>query len=197
MRNIISVFPAASAAVCSISNIHTNVTSYLGISRASPKPVISCLHDYGFLVSKKNRTILSFHYKFKRFVQAEKGCKMGKEDDGPPSKKQKTDDTLPECPYGSRCYRKNPKHFEEFSHPKDTKADTISTDTSDSLSTPSTSNRGSIDTSSLPPCKYGATCYRKNLLHFAEYSHPFQVCTLIFLQTWPCSKGRSHLQSVY
>ncbi|KAG5453037.1 tyrosyl-DNA phosphodiesterase 1 [Clonorchis sinensis] len=24
---------------------------------------------------------------------------------------------LPPCPYGEKCYRKNPKHFEEFSHP--------------------------------------------------------------------------------
>jgi len=24
----------------------------------------------------------------------------------------------------------------------------------------------------LPPCPYGASCYRKNIIHFAEYSHP-------------------------
>jgi len=23
---------------------------------------------------------------------------------------------LPECPYGANCYRKNPAHFQEFSH---------------------------------------------------------------------------------
>ena len=27
--------------------------------------------------------------------------------------------TLPPCPYGSNCYRKNPQHFKEFSHPPD------------------------------------------------------------------------------
>ncbi len=26
--------------------------------------------------------------------------------------------------------------------------------------------------SSLPPCKYGAECYRKNPAHFKEFSHP-------------------------
>ena len=24
-------------------------------------------------------------------------------------------------------------------------------------------------------CPFGATCYRKNLLHFAEFSHPFNL----------------------
>lgn len=27
----------------------------------------------------------------------------------------------------------------------------------------------------LPVCPFGATCYRKNLLHFAQYSHPFDL----------------------
>jgi hypothetical protein len=27
----------------------------------------------------------------------------------------------------------------------------------------------------LPACPFGATCYRKNLLHFAEFSHPFNL----------------------
>ena len=72
---------------------------------------------------------------------------------------------LKECPYGARCYRKNPDHFAEFSHPKKAKGE----DTTDS---PSTSK---IDDTGLPPCKYGASCYRKNLMHFAEYSHPTAV----------------------
>lgn len=28
---------------------------------------------------------------------------------------------------------------------------------------------------SLPACPFGATCYRKNLLHFGEFSHPFNL----------------------
>ncbi|CAF2070307.1 unnamed protein product [Rotaria magnacalcarata] len=79
-----------------------------------------------------------------------------------PIKKPKLDD-LPQCPYGSKCYRKNPAHLNEFSHsnftpvsdtPKVIKTDTVNT---------------------LPVCPFGATCYRKNLLHFAQYSHPFDL----------------------
>lgn len=73
-----------------------------------------------------------------------------------------------ECPYGARCYRKNPDHFIEFSHPKKAKGE----DTTDSADSSSASK---IDDTGLPPCKYGASCYRKNLMHFAEYSHPTAV----------------------
>ena len=31
------------------------------------------------------------------------------------------------------------------------------------------------DNKPLLPCPFGATCYRKNLLHFAEFSHPFDL----------------------
>ena len=87
------------------------------------------------------------------------------DDDGPPAKKAKTD--LPPCPYGANCYRKNPVHFKEFSHPK--KGD----DTPDKAVKPSGSGVKHIDTSKLPVCPFGANCYRKNLIHFAEYSHPY------------------------
>jgi hypothetical protein len=30
----------------------------------------------------------------------------------------------------------------------------------------------------LSLCPFGATCYRKNLLHFAEFSHPFNLLNL-------------------
>lgn len=32
-------------------------------------------------------------------------------------KKKKKDEQLPICPHGPSCYRKNPNHFEEYSHP--------------------------------------------------------------------------------
>ena len=87
--------------------------------------------------------------------------------DGPsPKKKAKTTD-LPACPYGSRCYRKNPQHFKEFSHADDGNGKSNASKPKNVLP--------SVDSSSLPPCKYGANCYRKNLLHFAEYSHPTAV----------------------
>ncbi|KAK7481278.1 hypothetical protein BaRGS_00027538 [Batillaria attramentaria] len=87
-----------------------------------------------------------------------------------PAKKAKLDSTSTAaattskrpCPYGANCYRKNPAHFQEFSHPKD----------GDSATKDSKSDLSSFDTSTLPVCKFGAKCYRKNLLHFAEYSHP-------------------------
>lgn len=31
------------------------------------------------------------------------------------------------------------------------------------------------DNKLLPACPFGATCYRKNLLHFAQFSHPFDL----------------------
>nr|KAI8728513.1 CAunnamed protein product [Biomphalaria glabrata] len=95
--------------------------------------------------------------------------------DGPsPAKKVKDDSTsLPHCPYGAKCYRKNPKHFEEFQHPKlvDVTADSSVDGISLAKSIPDTPAPPVLD-SSLPPCKYGGNCYRKNLLHFAEFSHP-------------------------
>lgn len=80
------------------------------------------------------------------------------------------------CPYGSSCYRKNPAHFVEFSHPVDSDgASTLGsrsgsgTEAAAALAAPSSADSSSA---ALPPCKYGAKCYRKNLLHFAEYAHP-------------------------
>ena len=88
---------------------------------------------------------------------------------------------LKECPYGARCYRKNPDHFAEFSHPKKAKGD--DSDDNDSTDSPApkaavaskTTVTAKIDDTGLPPCKYGASCYRKNLMHFAEFSHPTAV----------------------
>ncbi|XP_076460800.1 uncharacterized protein LOC143293605 [Babylonia areolata] len=89
------------------------------------------------------------------------------------AKKAKLDQTAPKpCPYGASCYRKNPAHFVEFSHPQDRGDSSSSSTTKDNRKLTASL---SVDTSSLPPCKYGAKCYRKNLLHFAEYSHPSVV----------------------
>ncbi|VDI48852.1 Hypothetical predicted protein, partial [Mytilus galloprovincialis] len=86
--------------------------------------------------------------------------------DGPSPKKKAKATDLPVCPYGSRCYRKNPQHFKEFSHADDDNKPS-SSKPKDALSL--------VDSTSLPVCKYGANCYRKNLLHFAEFSHPTAV----------------------
>ncbi|KAH9515167.1 hypothetical protein Btru_019414 [Bulinus truncatus] len=90
-----------------------------------------------------------------------------------PAKKLKTEhSSLPECPYGVNCYRKNPKHFEEFFHSKAQKDSEVSPSDEKSESTDVSSKQIPVPDSSLPLCKYGTSCYRKNLLHFAEYSHP-------------------------
>ncbi|NXN12246.1 APLF factor, partial [Indicator maculatus] len=62
------------------------------------------------------------------------------------------------CMYGTGCYRKNPLHFQQFSHPNDDdyhEAETITQDSND--------NR--------PECPYGTACYRKNPQHKLEYKH--------------------------
>ncbi|XP_065538364.1 aprataxin and PNK-like factor isoform X2 [Lathamus discolor] len=62
------------------------------------------------------------------------------------------------CMYGSGCYRKNPIHFQQFSHPNDDdyyETEIIAQDDND--------NR--------PECPYGTACYRKNPQHKLEYKH--------------------------
>ncbi|XP_021247913.1 aprataxin and PNK-like factor isoform X2 [Numida meleagris] len=62
------------------------------------------------------------------------------------------------CMYGAGCYRRNPVHFQQFSHPNDDdyyETDTVTQDNND--------NR--------PECPYGTACYRKNPQHKLEYKH--------------------------
>ncbi|NXG22150.1 APLF factor, partial [Grallaria varia] len=62
------------------------------------------------------------------------------------------------CMYGSACYRKNPIHFQQFSHPNDDDyhdMEMVAQDNED--------NR--------PECPYGTSCYRKNPQHKLEYKH--------------------------
>ncbi|XP_027721403.1 aprataxin and PNK-like factor isoform X2 [Vombatus ursinus] len=62
------------------------------------------------------------------------------------------------CIYGASCYRKNPVHFQQFSHPGDRDyedAQVMNQDEDD--------NR--------PECPYGTSCYRKNPQHKIEYKH--------------------------
>ncbi|NXC39405.1 APLF factor, partial [Penelope pileata] len=62
------------------------------------------------------------------------------------------------CMYGTGCYRKNPVHFQQFSHPDDDdyyETDNVTQDNND--------NR--------PECPYGTACYRKNPQHKLEYKH--------------------------
>ncbi|KAG8014510.1 Aprataxin and PNK-like factor [Nibea albiflora] len=63
------------------------------------------------------------------------------------------------CPYGKDCYRKNPIHFQECSHPGDT-------DYEEEEET-----EEETEEADRPECPYGTDCYRKNPLHRKEYKH--------------------------
>ncbi|NXY37791.1 APLF factor, partial [Pomatorhinus ruficollis] len=62
------------------------------------------------------------------------------------------------CMYGSGCYRKNPVHFQQFSHPND-----------DDYHDMEVVAQG--DSDNRPECPYGTACYRKNPQHKLEYKH--------------------------
>lgn len=54
------------------------------------------------------------------------------------------------CIYAGKCYRKNPYHKVQFSHPGDPDFDVID---------------------ERPECPYGIHCYRKNLQHKTKFKH--------------------------
>ncbi|XP_038176079.1 aprataxin and PNK-like factor isoform X2 [Arvicola amphibius] len=62
------------------------------------------------------------------------------------------------CMYGANCYRKNPLHFQHFSHPGDSDYGGVQ-DTDGGVA------------GDRPECPYGASCYRKNPQHKMEYRH--------------------------
>ncbi|NXU01592.1 APLF factor, partial [Buphagus erythrorhynchus] len=62
------------------------------------------------------------------------------------------------CMYGSGCYRKNPIHFQQFSHPNDDDY-------------PDMEKVAKDDNDNRPECPYGTACYRKNPQHKLEYKH--------------------------
>jgi len=94
-------------------------------------------------------------------------------------KRKADDDELvngkPKCKYWDKCYRKNADHLKEFAHPSDSKTPDSKSDDDDDEDTkksdpPAKKQKTAAD--DLPACPYGAACYRKNIIHFAEYSHP-------------------------
>ncbi|XP_007968588.3 aprataxin and PNK-like factor isoform X1 [Chlorocebus sabaeus] len=62
------------------------------------------------------------------------------------------------CMYGANCYRKNPVHFQHFSHPGDSDYGGVQIVDQD-------------ETDDRPECPYGPSCYRKNPQHKIEYRH--------------------------
>ncbi|NXY53563.1 APLF factor, partial [Callaeas wilsoni] len=77
--------------------------------------------------------------------------------DASKSSKQIQDKRTP-CMYGSGCYRKNPIHFQQFSHPNDDDYHDMEVVAQD-------------DNDNWPECPYGTACYRKNPQHKLEYKH--------------------------
>ncbi|CAF1284315.1 unnamed protein product [Adineta ricciae] len=66
------------------------------------------------------------------------------------------------CPYGKSCYRKNPAHRAEQSHPGDS-------DCEDDKETEDEDKKS--DDADKPSCPYGKSCYRQNPQHKREYKH--------------------------
>ncbi|XP_062396452.1 aprataxin and PNK-like factor isoform X2 [Sardina pilchardus] len=66
------------------------------------------------------------------------------------------------CPYGSSCYRKNPVHFQESSHPGDSDYEEGDEEEEKEVDE---------EDDDRPECPYGTDCYRKNPLHKKEYKH--------------------------
>lgn len=62
------------------------------------------------------------------------------------------------CMYGAKCYRKNPVHFQHFSHPGDSDYGGVQVMCQDLAD-------------DRPECPYGESCYRKNPQHKVEYRH--------------------------
>ena len=60
--------------------------------------------------------------------------------------------------------QENPKHFKEYRHP----------DSSEDEDEPTDTKKLTGSETKLPLCPFGINCYRKNLLHFAEFDHPLK-----------------------
>lgn len=66
----------------------------------------------------------------------------------------------PACQFGASCYRKNPAHRAELSHPGDSDHDDSkqSNDTDD-------------NDPDRPDCPFGKSCYRQNPQHKRDFRH--------------------------
>lgn len=67
---------------------------------------------------------------------------------------------LPSCPYGAKCYRRNPVHFQEYSHDDDGTKDNENSD-----------DNGDNSNDDRQECQYGISCYRTNPQHKRDFKH--------------------------
>ncbi|XP_045495811.1 aprataxin and PNK-like factor isoform X2 [Colias croceus] len=72
----------------------------------------------------------------------------------PPSPQKLQNNLRERCYYGARCYRRNPLHMAQFSHPKDPDW--------------GTGDKG--------VCPYGASCCKPDQKHWDTHNHPPGVC---------------------
>ncbi|CAG4950957.1 unnamed protein product [Colias eurytheme] len=72
----------------------------------------------------------------------------------PPSPQKPQNNLRERCYYGARCYRRNPLHMAQFSHPKDPDW--------------GTGDKG--------VCPYGASCCKPDQKHWDTHNHPPGVC---------------------
>ncbi|XP_038206306.1 aprataxin and PNK-like factor isoform X2 [Zerene cesonia] len=72
----------------------------------------------------------------------------------PPSPQKQPNNLRERCYYGARCYRRNPLHMAQFSHPKDPDW--------------GTGDKGE--------CPYGANCSKPHQKHWDTHNHPPGVC---------------------
>jgi len=78
-----------------------------------------------------------------------------------PEVKKKKESVRPKCPFGEECYRKNPVHFQQESHPGDD-------DYADGGEKVEEEGGQQDD---RPECEYGVDCYRKNPEHKRDFKH--------------------------
>jgi hypothetical protein len=73
----------------------------------------------------------------------------------------------PVCRFGASCFRTNPKHLADFSHPTPPIPSPVA-------SRPKSPSLGAAAGGSddMVPCKFGSKCYQKSAQHLAKYSHP-------------------------
>lgn len=69
----------------------------------------------------------------------------------------------PPCQFGVSCYRKNPVHRAENSHPGDSDYDDSKLSHDNDVDDESSEDR--------PECPFGKSCYRQNPQHKREFKH--------------------------
>ena len=69
----------------------------------------------------------------------------------------------PVCPFGATCYRKNPIHRNEHSHPGDSDYDDSKQSNDIEMNDDNEADK--------PDCPFGKSCYRQNPQHKLDFKH--------------------------